>query len=288
MKTIVTHMSPDADAIISIWLIKFFLPGWKYANIAFVPAGSTFNNQLVDSDASIIHVDTGLGKFDHHQTNEDTCAAKKVFHFLRAEKHITKNQEELERMIAFINDIDHFRDVFFPDPSADRYTFLFDSILDGIRIRLQDDSQLVRIGETICDGIFQSFINKIKAEKEIQHGLIIQTIWGKTLVIESENEESSRLAQKRGYALTIRKSPKKGHLRIKLSPRLDGSGVDLSAIFSALQKKDPSATWFFHASGNMILNGSTKNPNVTPTRLTLAEVVQLVKTIHYNSSLFFL
>lgn len=280
MKTIVTHMSPDADAITSIWLIKFFLPGWKHAGIAFVPAGSTFKNQLVDSHRSIIHVDTGLGRFDHHQTNEDTCAAQKVFNFLRVEKHITKNIEALKRMVAFINDIDHFMDVFFPDPSADRYTFLFDSILDGIRVRLQDDNQLVCIGETICDGIFQSFINKIKAEKEIKNGLIIKTIWGKTLAIESENEESSRLAQKKGYALTIRKSQKKGHLRIKLSPRLDGLGTDLSAIFAALKKEDPSATWFFHASGNMILNGSTKNPDVIPTRLTLPEVVQLVQAIH--------
>ncbi len=280
MKTIVTHMSPDADAITSVWLIRRFKQGWSHARIAFVPAGATFENQSVDSHSSIIHVDTGLGRFDHHQSNENTCASQKILHALKKEKHITKNNESLERMITFITDIDHFRDVFFPDPTSDRYTFLFDSILDGMRIRLQDDHQLVRIGEIMCDGIFQSFINKVKAEKEIENGLIIDTLWGKTLVLESENEESSRLAQKKGFALTIRKSPKKGHLRIKLSPRLDEKGQDLSRLFEILKKKDPKATWFFHASGNMILNGSTKNPDVIPTRLTLAEIVQLVKALH--------
>ncbi|HLD27188.1 MAG TPA: DHH family phosphoesterase [Patescibacteria group bacterium] len=279
MKTIVTHISPDADAITSIWLIRSFKHGWGHARVVFVPAGATFDNQLVDSSQSIIHVDTGLGRFDHHQSNENTCAAQKILDSLKKEKNITKNIQALERMIAFITDCDHFRDVFFPDPEADRYTFLFDSILDGMRIRLQDDSQLVRIGEMMCDGIFQSFINKVKAEKEIKNGLILETLWGKTVVIESENEESSRLAQKKGFALTIRKSPQKGHLRIKLSPRHDGKGHDLSALFEVLKQKDPSATWFFHASGNMILNGSTKNPDVTPTHLTLPEVVQLVKAI---------
>lgn len=279
MKTIVTHMSPDADAITSVWLIRSFMPGWSHARITFVPAGATYENQLVDSIPSIIHVDTGLGRFDHHQSNENTCASQKIFNLLKKEKHITKNSEALERMITFITDIDHFRDVFFPDPVSDRYSFLFDSILDGMRIRLQDDQQLVRVGEMMCDGILQSFINKVKAEKEIENGLIIDTFWGKTLVLESENEESSRLAQKKGFALTVRKSPKKGHLRIKLSPRFDRKDHDLSRLFELLKKKDPKATWFFHASGNMILNGSTKNPDVTPTHLTLSEVIQLVKAM---------
>ena len=39
MKIIVTHASPDWDAITSIWLLKRFLPGWNTAEIRFVPAG---------------------------------------------------------------------------------------------------------------------------------------------------------------------------------------------------------------------------------------------------------
>ena len=32
-------MSPDLDAIGSVWVIKKFLPGWKDADVEFVPAG---------------------------------------------------------------------------------------------------------------------------------------------------------------------------------------------------------------------------------------------------------
>ena len=44
MKVVVTHSSPDLDAITSVWLIKRFLPGWEDANIQFVPAGERIGN----------------------------------------------------------------------------------------------------------------------------------------------------------------------------------------------------------------------------------------------------
>ena len=39
MKYIVTHTSPDMDAIASVWLLKKFLGGWDKAEVKFVPAG---------------------------------------------------------------------------------------------------------------------------------------------------------------------------------------------------------------------------------------------------------
>src|SRR3989338_9695164 len=88
MKTIVTHFSPDLDAITSCWLIKKFFPGWQNAAIKFVPAGLTYENKPVDLNPEIIHVDTGLGKFDHHQSNDKTCSSKKVLDYLKKEGNI--------------------------------------------------------------------------------------------------------------------------------------------------------------------------------------------------------
>ena len=50
MKKIVTHFAPDLDAITSVWLVKRFMPGWKKAEVVFVPAGETLDDQPVDSD----------------------------------------------------------------------------------------------------------------------------------------------------------------------------------------------------------------------------------------------
>ena len=44
MKVVVTHSSPDLDAIASVWLIKKFLPGWEEATVQFVPAGERIGN----------------------------------------------------------------------------------------------------------------------------------------------------------------------------------------------------------------------------------------------------
>src|SRR3989344_3796508 len=104
MKTIVTHIGPDLDAIASVWLVKTFWPGWEEAEITFVPAGAPPNKMEPDSDPEIIHVDTGFGKFDHHQTDADTCASMLVY------AEVVKlhgPDPALERMMAVINDVDH-------------------------------------------------------------------------------------------------------------------------------------------------------------------------------------
>lgn len=85
MKTIVTHFSPDVDAVTSVWLLKRFLPGWEKADVAYVAAGKTLNNSIVDSDKNVLHVDTGLGILDHHQTDEDTCAARRTMEYIAAQ-----------------------------------------------------------------------------------------------------------------------------------------------------------------------------------------------------------
>ncbi|MFN3374909.1 MAG: hypothetical protein ACK44M_15270, partial [Chloroflexus sp.] len=72
--TIVGHLAPDLDCLTAIWLLMRFGPA-KDADLQFVPAGRTWRDQPVDSDPHIIHVDTGGGRFDHHQTNDPTLSA---------------------------------------------------------------------------------------------------------------------------------------------------------------------------------------------------------------------
>ena len=82
MFTIVTHHNPDLDAVTSVWLIKRFLPNWQSAQLCFVPAGKTADDKPPKSDPRILHVDTGFGMLDHHQSDEHTSAAKKTYQYL--------------------------------------------------------------------------------------------------------------------------------------------------------------------------------------------------------------
>lgn len=273
MKTIVTHIGPDVDAIAAVWLVKNYLPGWKEAAFAFVPAGTTLHDAPPDDKSDILHVDTGFGKFDHHQTNADTCAAQLV----REEVEKTRGEDEaLRRLIAVVNDIDHFREALRPNPTADFWDFGVTAQVDGWRLLHSDDPvKVVNLGMDALDGIYKTFQNKVWAERELtERGVVFETRWGKSIGVETVNDEVIHVGQKMGYAVVVRKDPKKGYLRIKALPKDD---IDLTDVYNRLKKEEPDATWFLHASLHMVLNGSAKNPKMRPTRKTLQEIIDILR-----------
>lgn len=296
MKTIVTHHHPDVDAVSSVWLVKCFLPGWYEADIVFVPAGETLGGKPVDEDEDVIHVDTGLGRFDHHQTSERTCAARRVYEFLRANIHNLQRQyqrqsgdqepenslqfheDALDRLTQVVVDIDHFGHVFWPEPNADIYDFSFEGILDGWKMqysRFDNDRELIEWAMRALDGLYFAFINKVWAEKELQEkGIEVASKKGRMLFIETINDDTITIAQKKGFVLAVRKDPHKGYVRIKAKP---GSNIDLTDLHHVLMKEDPEATWYLHSSKMMILNGSTKNPKMRASKLSLMDIKELAE-----------
>lgn len=277
MKTIVTHLGPDLDAITSIWLVKMFFPGWEEASLAFVPAGKTLNDLPPDGNGEILHVDTGLGTFDHHQTNADTCAAKLVYEEIKRRSGI---DPALERIVSVVNEVDHFRESMFPNPTADYWDFSLASLVDGWRLLYPNDP-LTYVASTMeaLDALYKVFQNKVWAEQEIKEkGIEFMTKWGKALALQTTNDEVVHLGQKMGYVLVIRKDPNKGYLRLKAIPRDD---IDLQSVYTILKDEEPEATWFLHASHHMVLNGSTKNPDMRPTKKSLNDVIEVVKRALY-------
>lgn len=274
MKTIVTHIGPDLDAITSTWLVKTFFPGWEEAELAFVPAGTTLNKMDPDSNPDILHVDTGFGRFDHHQTDADTCASVLVYEEIKKQHGI---DPVLERMMAVINDVDHFREVFYPNASADYWEFWIVAMIDGWRLLHGDNPvKIMELGFESLDGIYKVMLNKMWAEKEMDSATFFETKWGKAAGFATVNDEVIHQAQKRGYSVVIRKDPKKGYVRIKSLPLPE---IDFTTLYERLKADEPDATWFLHASRHMILNGSAKNPDMRPSKKSLAELVEVIKEV---------
>ena len=278
MKIIVSHLSPDIDSIASVWLIKRFLPGWTDAELRFVPAGATLNNKPADENPEIIHVDTGLGKFDHHQNSDYICAASLVFDYLKSQGYLKDKQKRaLDKMVREITGFDHFGEVFFPESFADRYEFMLQKIIEGgLKSVLKEDINVVEAVFPMLDSIVNIFIKKNQAEEEIKKGFVFASFVGRSLCMETRNEETIKLALKLGYKLVVKKDPERGNVRIKTLP---GKKYDLSPVYIKILKADKKGTWFLHVSHNMLLNSSSKNPNFVPSPLTVKKLIEIIKSV---------
>lgn len=292
MKIIVTHQAPDMDAITSVWILRRFLPGWEEAEIKFVFAGDKYKDKkpVIDSDFKnaiekygedeVIHVDTGMGPLDHHQIPDDkVCGASRSLDYVGLIKENSKLKDEkleaVERMVDVIIDDDHFKDVFRPDPLADYHDFYIGNVLDGLKLfKPGEDMYYVEYIIEALDALLHAFENRIWAEHEIKKGKEFESKYGKALAMESLNDSAIKLAQLMGYVLVVRRDPRKGYVRIKATPTLD---IDLTNAYEKLKKMDPDATWFLHISRKMLLNGTSKNPKMKPTKLKLDAIISVLE-----------
>jgi|SRR5581483_8779034 len=299
MKIIVTHSSPDLDAVTSVWLIKRYLAGWDNAKVMFVPAGERIKDSKANEISEpiekmgedlVIHVDTGLGPLDHHQTSDqNTCAASLTWDYIRSESQefvgdisdrIRFKEEALDRMIKVAVEVDHFKEVFWDNPNADHHEFSLFGIIEGLKLQKpNEDEYYVEFSMLCLDALLHNFENKIWAEHEINNnGVEFETSLGKGIGFETVNDSVLKVAQKMGYALVVRKDPRKGYVRIKGAPEKgEKKGVNLTKTYEQLKKMDPEATWFLHVSKKMLLNGTPKNPKMIPSKLTLREIINVVE-----------
>lgn len=302
-RRIVTHASPDWDAITSVWLLKRYLSGWDAATVSYVPAGTSYlktnPKELSDPiekivEEEIIHVDTGLGPLDHHQTSDqNVCAASRTWDYVKQQLATSNQQsvsekwefkeEAIDRMVKIVVDTDHFKEVFWENSTADYHEFSLLGLLEGMKLFKQNqDDYYMAFGMECLDAMLHNFENRIWAEKEIrENGIIFETKWGKGIGFETLNDDVLKLAQKMGYVIVIRKDPRKGYVRIKALPATQDQkkSIDLTLVYEQLSKMDPQATWFLHVSKKMLLNGTTKNPTMKPTTLSLAQIVAVLKSV---------
>lgn len=275
-KTVVTHVSPDLDGILSIWLLRKFHPDFFDSQLAFVPAGSTYKNQPVDSNGDIVHVDTGMGKFDHHQSADFTCAAQLVYEWLVQEGYVAAGDEALARMTKIITELDHGWDNYkWCEAENDRYEFCLHNLLVGWKVLYPgQDQHHIDLATAGLEAVYKLLQFKVRAEKEIDQGRKFTTRWGEGVAVTSENQTILDLAIKKGFAVALTRNPKKGNVRVTGSNNL---GVDLTGAYEVLRQKDPQATWFLHASKVLLRNGSSRNPQMVATKLTLEEVVEILE-----------
>lgn len=284
-RLIVTHRSPDLDAIAAVWLLKRFLAAdYAAAPVLFVPAGQTLTAEVAAQFAvpltKVTHVDTGLGEFDHHQPERGgkrLCAASLVYELVCKIQKDKLYDRALRYLVEYITAIDHFEEAHWPKPDDPRYQLMVHGIIAGAKFSGQyTDDSLVRFGYEVLDAAYSALRADVKADEVIQtKGTTLKIGRWKVLAIASSNGEVEKRAQKLGYELVVRKDEELGHIRIKATPE---SGIDLTGVYEEILKADTVGTWFLHNSKRMLLNGSSKNETQIPSALSLTQVIEIVRS----------
>ena len=204
----------------------------------------------------------------------------------------------IDRIVSVVVDVDHFKEVFWEEPTADYHEFSLLALIDGVKLAKpgQDEYCLTFVSECL-DYLLHNFENRLWAEREIsQNGIVFETKFGKAIGFETINDTVIKLAQKMGYVLVVRKDPRKGYVRIKARPFAQNQNslrpelrarakiknqkdIDLTPVYEKLKELDPLATWFLHVSKKMLLNGSSKNPKMKPSSLSLDVIIDVLKSI---------
>lgn len=273
-KLIVTHIRPDFDACTSVWLVKRYYPRFALADVVFLPAGDTYRNEPADSNPKVLHVDTGLGKFDHHQFRERLSAAFRIYEYLKTVRKFSQFEAEaLERMVELTTLIDNFEEVYFDNPTADIYELSIVQILEGIKIREANDHAVLEFMETALNGLLEILKRKIMAEAELAQAEVFKVKQYKCLVIRSKSKEASKLAEKSGYHLVLLQDPERGNVNMRVHPK---AKFNLDKIYQAISLKEGSDKWFYHASGHLLLNGSSSHPQPA-TKLSLRTLMEIIR-----------
>lgn len=283
---IVTHHAPDLDAIGSVWMLKRHHPqDYADAKLAFTNPGTTLSPEKIQQFGidpnQVVHVDTGLGEFDHHQperAQQHVCGTSLVYDYVCQIHPDKKNDEALQIMVEHITEIDHFGEVFWPEAAEFRYSFQLHEILSGLEhLELHDDDSVVHFGMTCLDSVYQTITNQVVALKILdKRAKYLDLKIGKVMLVETNNDDVLKLGQKQGCVITVRKDKDEHNVRIKARP---DASFDLQPLAGEILALDTEADWYYHPGGKMLLNGSRKR-NHQPSQLTLEQIENLIRKIY--------
>ena len=261
--TIVGHLAPDLDCVTAIWIMIRFDHN-DDAELEFVPAGTTWQGRPADVDPRVVHVDTGGGRFDHHQRkSRNLCSAELV------RRATAAYDLALERMVRQVCLIDHAL-----APAGEQGFFNINALITGYNLLFPNRPR--HVAQAMfpnLDAWYEHETRQLRLEQAFARRLEFDTRWGLGIAMESEDGGSSKLAYRQGAVLYAYRD---GHGWMGVAAQARSS-VDLTPVYQTLQVVDQDADWYLHPSTRLLLCGSAKAPPRVPSRLSLPELVSVLQ-----------
>ncbi|KPJ84937.1 hypothetical protein AMJ57_05000 [Parcubacteria bacterium SG8_24] len=267
--TILTHLRPHLDDVCGIWLLRRYLPGSRDASIGFIST----NEKVDQTDEDTIHVGVGRGRFDEHKGDQGSCAASLVLAFLEQEVGLPDgDRPALRRLVDWVLKEDTGQLNTMPHRE-----FSVPVILKSYyEIRENDSLAVTELGFEILDALFAAQRSLVELEEDWKKRIEFDSSYGRGVGLVTDAREVDSYAYSRGFDLVVYANAAGTYHNVKART---GSGIDLIALRDKLKEREPEAGWYFHHSGLMLICGGLLAPDVKPSRLTVEEIVGLIKEI---------
>jgi hypothetical protein len=283
MKKIVTHLSPHLDEIVAIWLLKSLDSAWGDATVEFKatnPQGGEVPLDEVDKNPDVVYFGIGRSRFDEHRLAKEEAAkvsaAVLVWRDL-VDRGLTPADPDrvaaIEKLLDFVvkDDTGELK-------SMDHWLgdFSIAALWGGFSQKERGDSEKkLAYGIPLTEYMVTYLNNVSSSERQIKEkGSTFTSPWGPGLAIESEYSGIDPVAYRQGTVVVVGINPKLGYRRIVGKT---GSEVNLEEAYHEVTKLDPESDWYLHQSKRMLLSGSHSAPNVKISRLSMNELINLVK-----------
>lgn len=312
--TIVIFPRPHPDNIVAIMLLKLFgeekFPGVRNSKIEFwnsVPEGKTTDNYEAEG---ILLIDMGGGKFDHHtqeggKDNTGECATTLVAKYLGVE-----NDPALKKLLTYVKRDDlEGKGIISNDP-IDR-AFGLSGLIMNLNREYQNDPQ------KIINIVMPIFVSHYREERKRMTVLPqeweklqqdnktdqFEVFQGKKLVkiVVVENDDVSLVGFLRANPDTkadiVVQRLSSGHTNLITRQTRDINLKDVAVMLRIEEARKKDAVleitsidelaksarlkgveeWYYDTTANSIQNGGIAPEGVTPTRLSLEEIKNVLK-----------
>lgn len=273
MKTIVTHISPDWDAIGATWLLKRFV--LTNAEIAFVNTG---NPDLSTSESADAVVDTGRVsnparfRFDHHQlTGPDanaTCATSLVYDYLRA---VGKVDDSLAPLIGLI----YAGDTGKSEANLSRSVGIH-ALLSCRKARRETDAALMAWGFEVLDDLASHLKARAEARLSLAQHTVFKSPDGLVWALEGAPQGATFAAFEEGARLVVFHSEQPGTVSVgcmRGGEQSDPHVGDLvGLVHDNAELQAELERWFRHPAGFFAGRGTAKAPDPTPLTVSIVDI----------------
>jgi hypothetical protein len=272
-QVIVTHISPDFDAIGSCWLLKRFL--LPEAEIVLTNTGNP--DQALLTSATAV-ADTGrifhplTLRFDHHQLDGQaanaTCATLQVFNAIGGGK----------AYLAPIVDLIYAGDTGKPEANLSRSVGIH-ALLSIRKARRDTDQNLLEWGFGVLDDLASGLKAKQEARLSLAQHTVYKSADGLVWALDGAPQGATFAAFEEGARLVVFHSEAPG--TVSVGAMRGGESQEPSIrdlVLSALTGNLPEALedelrrWFLHPAGFFGGRGTAKAPDPTPLTVSVAAI----------------